>query len=285
MSTHFTPQGPAILHGAESFVCHSASVGAPLEIRIASPRASPWATPPEALPLLIVLDGDLFFGTAVETTRLQSSLFGEIPAHLVVGIGYGTDDPVLQGSTRARDLTPTEAAIPTPGAVSPGPIVTGGADRFLAFLADELLPWLERTYPVASGQVTLSGSSLGGLFVIHALLERPSVFDRYLAVSPALWWDDAVLLRRAPERLAALDDLDADVFLAVGSLEEGAGIPGLDDFRMITHLEALAEHLRRPGLASLRVQLQIFEDDSHTSVVPVALSRGLRALAGPGVPT
>jgi predicted alpha/beta superfamily hydrolase len=273
-----TVTGPAVLGETESVRFSSTSVGADLEIRVARPLVRPGSPPPDRLSVVYVLDGDLFFGTVAETARLQHFLFGELPPLLVVGIGYGTVDPRIQGETRTRDLTPT--ADPTfeeqgrrfrPDWVPllPEGQRQGGGDRFLDFVERELQPWIRSRWPVDGA--ALFGSSFGGLLATHALFARPGLFDRYLIASPGLWWHDEVVLKRA----LASEPPDARVYLAVGAGEEGA-LPQLARFRMVTNVRTLAERLREPVV-------EVIPGESHTSVVPIAISHGLRALFRPGV--
>ena len=55
----------------------------------------------------------------------------------------------------------------------------GGADRFLAFITDELKPWVQDRYAVASDDSMFFGDSRGGLFATYVLLTEPSTFRRY----------------------------------------------------------------------------------------------------------
>lgn len=260
------------------------------QIWVAEPVAGIMPFPPGPRKVLYVLDANLFFGTAVELTRLMSQLYGELPPLMVVGIGYDTDVPAIQAELRARDFTPTEdagfgdMARSMPGA--PEPTLPEGrrlgrAAPFLDFLTEEVVPFVGDRYEVAEEGATLFGSSLGGLFTLHALLERPEAFDAYVAVSPAIWWDDAEILKRVEAPGSARDDLDAELFLAVGSNEERADIPALAPFKMVSNLEAFAQALRSRNYPSLDVTTFVAEGESHTTVVPVALTRALRKVVGP----
>ena len=46
----------------------------------------------------------------------------------------------------------------------------GGADRFLAFLTDELKPWVQERYAVTFNDSMFFGDSRGGLFATYVLL-------------------------------------------------------------------------------------------------------------------
>jgi pimeloyl-ACP methyl ester carboxylesterase len=100
-----------------------------------------------------------------------------------------------------RDMTPT----PVAGfRVPPEAENAGGADKFLAFLTNELIPHLDSTYRTTPMRV-LIGHSLGGLFALHALAQKPQVFMGYVVMEPASWWNNrrefqeaGAALRRPP---------------------------------------------------------------------------------------
>ncbi|MEZ4416248.1 MAG: alpha/beta hydrolase-fold protein [Gemmatimonadota bacterium] len=280
-------RGEVTLRGTDAWRFASECAGVDFEIRVAEPTPGPMSPPADRHGVLYVLDGDLFFGTATEMTRLQSMLFGELPPLRVVGIGYGTNDPRIQGETRNRDFTPTADARfeamgrqmrPDWEPLLPEGQRMGGADRFLDFLEKELKPFIEGTYPVDGQDSTLFGSSMGGLCATWALLTRPQAFRRYVIASPALWWDDGVVFRAEEARAERGGDLEARAYFGVGSLEEGAGIPGLDAWKMISNPRRLVALLESRAYPSLVGTFQVLDGESHTSVVPVALTRGLRHL-------
>ncbi|WP_054439256.1 alpha/beta hydrolase [Novosphingobium sp. ST904] len=68
---------------------------------------------------------------------------------------------------------------------------SGGADRFRRFLRDEVIPFVEARFR-SGDRRALMGESLAGLFVVDTLLNDPTLFGDYVAVSPSLWWDDRV---------------------------------------------------------------------------------------------
>jgi len=272
---------------------HSEHVDADFELWIAEPQRL-WAGTPGGPPgVLYVTDANLFFGTAVEMTRIMNQLFGELPPLLVVGIAYPTDDPRVSAELRNRDFTPSEERgfEEMAGAMGPDrePLLPegermGGADAFLDFLEKEVRPLVEERHDVAPGRSILFGSSLGGLFAVYTLLTRPGAFDHYIAVSPALWWDDEVLFELEAELAERADDVSARIFLGVGGLEEDERLPFLARFKAVTNVRALAERLRGRGYPSLVVEERVFEEETHTTVMPVALTRGLRALLGSAYP-
>jgi len=132
-------------------------------------------------PVMYLLDGDTHFHHTTGITQFLTR-GGYMPAMIVVAI---------PNTDRTRDLSPEPSA-----EVAERSPTAGGADEFLRFLSDELIPWVEGQYRTASFRV-LVGHSLGGLFATHALLVRPEVFDAYISISPVLGWNDRALVEQA----------------------------------------------------------------------------------------
>jgi predicted alpha/beta superfamily hydrolase len=127
-------------------------------------------------PVVVVLDGEFEHEGAAAVTRFYA-VMSQLPPLIVVGV---------RNTDRMRDMTPR----PVPGfRVPPEASNAGGADRFLGFLADELMPHLDRNYRTTPMRV-LVGHSLGGLFALHALAKRPQAFMGYLVMEPAVWWNN-----------------------------------------------------------------------------------------------
>ncbi len=133
-----------------------------------------------------------------------------IPEFIMVGLSYPqTHEGMDYGPLRLRDMTPTKVADSN----------SGGAAGFLAYLQNTVVPLVESRYRVNPKQRALAGSSLGGLFALYAMYQQPAFFDRYIAISPAVYWDQ--------DYLAALDNayakkhktLEARLFLSYGTEE------------------------------------------------------------------
>jgi enterochelin esterase-like enzyme len=62
--------------------------------------------------------------------------------------------------------------------------------QFADFLSNELIPWARRLYNITSdpGQVTVGGSSYGGLAATYAAYRHPEVFGNVLSQSGSYWW-------------------------------------------------------------------------------------------------
>lgn len=134
----------------------------------------------ERYPVLYLPDAELHLEHTSASADALAAV-ARIPELIIVGIPH---------SDRRKDLTPT----PTRDA----PASTGGADRFSEFIATELVPEIDRRYRTHPYRL-IAGHSLGGLFALHMLFTRPNVFDAWIVVSPALCWDDEIIIRRAEE--------------------------------------------------------------------------------------
>jgi predicted alpha/beta superfamily hydrolase len=289
-----TPPAPVTLPRTEVHSFTSIATGEPFQIWIGHPLHG-WASREGDAPrVLYLLDANLFFGVAVEMTRIMHMMFGELPPILVVGIAYPDTDPVRQARLRTGHFTPSpdatfaEAAraLSPPGTPKPDAPPMGGADDFLHFLRQQVDPWVRDRFTVTDGDATLFGSSLGGLFAVHVLRTAPEWVDHIIAASPSLWWNEDELLRQVGEsRVKGAGDPARrrlpDVVLAVGSGEEGPAVPQLNRYKLITNTRRLLEHLSTGHLPARSAHLEIIDGESHTSVVPSALTRGLRRLLAP----
>lgn len=146
-------------------------------------------------PVLYVLDGDLFFHPFTGVVQqLSSDATPLIPEMIVVGI-----DSV----ERVRDSTPSRSRIGPNGRPSEDWAASGGGEAFQRHLEQELVPFVDSTFST-NGYRLLAGYSLTGLPVAYNLFTRPGRFNAHIVLDGALWWDDAMILRLAQDRLARM---------------------------------------------------------------------------------
>ena len=86
----------------------------------------------------------------------------------------------IENTDRDRDMMP----ISTPTY----PVTNPGAENFLSFIRNELIPFAEKGLR-CDGQRILSGKSLSGVFTLYTLLIQPQLFDIYIANSVG-WFAD-----------------------------------------------------------------------------------------------
>ena len=136
----------------KEFSIQSTSNGAKYNIKVALPQS--YNPDSETYATIYVLDGEEDFDFVAGNCSSISKDFATSNV-LVVSIGYGND--------RAIDYTPVEGG---GGAVSGG----GGADNFMHFIKNELIPEMEYTYGADKLRKnrTILGHSFGGLFGAYA---------------------------------------------------------------------------------------------------------------------
>jgi len=241
--------------------------------------------------VLYLTDANGMFAGAVDIIRsMQLSL--HLPPILVVGIGYRLGGWAETTAVRTRDLSPT--ADPLIGQILEGADVAGmgGADRFIGFIRDELMPWVRSRYDVDADHSTYFGHSLGGLFGTYTLLTQPTTFRKYGIGSPSLWWHDDIIFEYEASYAAAHDDLPVKVFFSVGACEDHDGrqreagrLPdeervkaGLRYIDMTADTERMVAALRARRYPHLEIDSVVLADEFHITVQHVNLSRSLRYL-------
>lgn len=172
-------------------------------------------------PVLYVLDGDrLFLQTAGILDHLSGPYSGErCPKMIIVGIVH---------SNRIKDLLP----ITKDGALET-------CDDFTAFVENELIPYVGRTYPTQPYR-TFLGHSLGGLRVANTLLSQPKIFNAYIALDPSAGHDKGLWSERS-SKLIPQKKLSAKSFY----LEMAHTMPkGMDTSAIFRDTSGAARHMR-----------------------------------------
>jgi predicted alpha/beta superfamily hydrolase len=266
------------------------------EFKIIVGTCSPPVT--STTPVLFVGDALGSMGTATEIVRLLH-VCENIPALLVVGIGYRVSTTEATFEPRARDFTPTVDDRETDA----DPAMRGGAERFLSFVRDELKPWVRTRYGVDPDDSAFFGDSYGALFGAYTLLTEPSTFRRYGLGSLPLYYDHDLLFNREAAYADAHDDLPAQVYVSVGEYETPAGrrhfldqlspearargeaedeeearfYPSID---MVADAERFVSLLRSRDYPSLKIEFEILAGEFHETAPPTNLSRAVRYLFG-----
>ena len=201
-------------------------------------------------PVLYVLDGHGHFHHTTACVQFLSRN-RRIPQMIVIGIPNTEDH-------RTRDLTP-------PTAQTQNFPAAGGADNMVSFIANELMPWVKDHYRTADYQ-TIIGHSFGGLFVIHAMINHPDVFNSYLAISPSLWWDDQKL---ATEQTDAFFDnpheQSGHLYMTMG--DEGGTMVG-GGWKLAARLEEQAN-------PNFKWHYEVMEEENHGTVPYRSTRQGL----------
>jgi len=221
------------------------------ELWISTPRF--YEDGEESYPVLFLLDGDFHFQHTTATIDFLSRN-GRIPEMITIAI-LNTD--------RNRDFTPSSQnsedieQVPT----------KGGANNFLRFISEELIPYVEKNYRTKPFKI-LVGHSRGGLFAIHTLISQPEIFDAYIAISPSLQWSDQRLIERAEAFFEATPELQVDLYLTTGN--EGQALTG--------GTRKLAGILEENAPKGFRWDINLMVEETHGSVPHPSTYQGLQSI-------
>jgi predicted alpha/beta superfamily hydrolase len=144
-------------------------------------------------PVIYVLDADGRDQHIVPTARF---LFvnGKMPKAIIVGV-FNID--------RNHDFLPDSSRSATTG---------GGADNFLQFFKKELIPYIDTNFKTENFKV-LIGHSFGGVFVMHALLNDPDLFNAYISIDPSFWYKNQMQVTSAQIEFMKLKNWNKPVFI------------------------------------------------------------------------
>lgn len=225
----------------------------------------------EGYGILYALDGNAFFETAAEITALMTRKpKGYAPA-LVVGIGYPGGKP-FDMDRRVYDFTMQSDVnkLPVRPTGEPWP-ANGGADEMLQMLEHTIMPMLAKKYHINVHKQALFGHSLGGLFTLYALFERPKLFTHYIASSASIWWNDYAIYDSYKQFLQqdclTQDPQSTKLMLIVGAEE-------LE--HMVVDSQKLFERMQLEATTYCGVQYVKLEQEDHISVIPAAISRAAK---------
>jgi uncharacterized protein len=184
----------------EARIVRSAILDEDRELQIVLPESYSRTT--ISYPVLFLLDGSSHLLHAAATVRFLAGARNRIPEMIVVAV---------PNRNRNRDMTP-------------GP----GAVTFQRVLAEEIIPWVERNYRAAPERI-VSGHSLSASFAIHTMLNRPELFDAYVAASAPVW-RYANFADEVKTGLPRAAKLGTAVYLAVGEHENDQLRGGMKSF-------------------------------------------------------
>lgn len=154
---------------------------------------------------------------------------------------------------------------------------TGHSDAFIAFIEKELQPFIEKKYRV-SGMKTIIGESLGGLLATEILLKKPTLFNKYIIISPSIWWDNGSLLNQSSALLEENFSQPTDVYVGVG--KEGltpTAVPRV----MEVDANLLADKIRSSKSKNVHVFFDYLPDEDHATIAHQAVMNAFKLLYAP----
>ncbi len=205
-------------------------------------------------PVLYVMDGQWFFASMyVGYGSLHYD--GFVPDLITVGITW----PDNYDASRQRDFTPN----PMEGIPN-----SGNASKFLSVIKNEIIKLIESTYRVEENDKALYGASLGGLFAIYTLFHEPSLFNRYIIISPALDWDNEIVFKYEKNFAEKNHVLNTKIFISSGEYEEAIS------FR--NTFKRFVSQLKASNYKGLELENMVVNRMSHSSSSSVGGIIGLQ---------
>jgi predicted alpha/beta superfamily hydrolase len=186
----------------------------------------------DSLVILYMLDGEY-------TQYRFEALLKKYPGYNVIGIG-------IFNSNRNRDMLPARQP-----------------DRFLGFIEEELIPEVEKG--LNCQQRVLFGHSFAGGFTIYALLNKPGLFDLYIASSPT-----PIMKMTGTSLYSLLDSQltkNVDFYFSYGSN---------DMQQVIKWATVLNNNLQKIELERLRWNHEIIEGADHNSAAVQSIESGIK---------
>lgn len=203
-------------------------------------------------PVIYLLDGsaDEDFIHIVGLVQFNSfEWVNQAPKSIVVGIA--TVDR-RRDFTFPTNVTEDKSANPT----------SGHSNRFISFIEKELQPYIQEKYMTSSSK-TIIGQSLGGLLVTEILFKKPELFNKYIIVSPSLWWDNGSLLKQPLARFE-----HKDIYIGVG--KEGLAptkIPRV----MEVDANVLADKIKNLKNRNVNVYFDYLPQENHATIMHQAV--------------
>jgi predicted alpha/beta superfamily hydrolase len=146
----------------------------------------------------------------------------------------------------------------------------GNADKFLSFVSDELVPFIDKKYRTLPKRIAV-GHSNGGTFITYSFLQKPDLFDSYIAISPNFGYDKIQFVKRFKSFKPS--NLTSDKFFymcnSAGYPEEGDWIPARKQIADIFKSEAFSKKV-------IFKNQDFSASETHWSVFQIGVLNGLK---------
>jgi predicted alpha/beta superfamily hydrolase len=143
----------------------------------------------------------------------------------------------------------------------------GGANNFIKSLEQDIFPHIAKNFRSNSKRL-LMGHSYSGLFVVHAFSTRPDLFDKYLAFSPILWWNNKAIVRDVEKFLTENSSIRKHLFISFAEEAE----------EMLKSCKALILALETKSPADLKWHYGWMPDQSHYTLYRKSLMQGMEII-------
>jgi len=204
-------------------------------------------------PVVYLLYGDQVKGYFAETVHILDRLgeSSEIPQMILVGVA---------NTERYRDNLPLQRD------GSPG-----GADKFLNFFTDELIPFVDDNYRTKDFRIMV-GPQAGAMFGVYSMMENPDVFNAFILNNP-FWigYTRDFIIQRTEAFFNKNKSFKKFLFISYGSSD--------DQPEAMDYVQKFAQIIEAKNPQNFHFKLnRMSEEDRQDFIPPLGLKRGLRSL-------
>ncbi|WP_235832144.1 alpha/beta hydrolase [Flavobacterium ranwuense] len=153
-------------------------------------------------------------------------------------------------------------------------LTCGKSANFISFIETELQPFIEKKYKTNNSK-TIIGQSLGGLLATEILLKKPNLFNKYIIISPSLWWNNGSLLNEESEIYQENFKDKIDIYIGVG--KEGLA-PSEIPHVMEVDANLLSEKLKSKKSKNVKVSFDYLPQEDHATITHLAIFNAMRIL-------
>jgi len=191
------------------------------------------------------------FQTDIQDLRSLQKEDDSIPEMIIIGLG---------DTNGMADLTPSNTS--NYGATS------GGADKFLRYIKEEVFPYIDNNYRTKNCRI-VKGHSIEGLLFLFALLSQPDMFAAYALSSPYLIYDggEKFILNSMVSYLDKRPPLKNHLYITVG-----------DEPKLISNIQSFLNTLEAKSPEGLEVKFEIKREHSHKTIKTIILAEGLKSI-------
>lgn len=207
----------AVLTKSQQFKLLETADSFTIDSKILNQKQDVWVYFPEdfeskrdSCSVLLLLDGDEYFGMATDVYKLYQSA-GKMPPTVIVALPSTTKSrwkyytPSLSKNISGRKENDSLFAS------------SGHFKEYADFIENEVLAGLQSKYKLKFVSKTIFGHSMGGLAVMSFYRYKPELFNNYIAASPSLLWEQFVFNRYYEEQFPMSTKTHKKLFLSAGS--------------------------------------------------------------------
>lgn len=266
MNVHANPLSPFGYPPFKTVAIHADSNNKDYELYIQLPKS--YLETKTNYPLIIV--NDTSWGFPITNGAMALMGGNVVREAIVVGVSYSKGDD--RTISRTRDYTPTYSPDEANGHSSAARKVSGHAKEYTAFLADQVIPLLQKNYRVDANNKIFVGHSFGGLLGTYILVNRPEIFNHYIIGSPSLWYDNKVIFKMEETYAKTHKSLKTNAMIYVDANDDS-----LNNKKMADDALAFEKQLLSRNYEGFRLHVEVMYGENHHSVFPGLLSKGLMA--------